>query len=93
MNEDALSEPTNKVSDQASPAVPEEDYDENKAPEYIYVDMKSRTCGNKIARIFYNVFKSLHASVWFYFLPFAAIFLSYSIPNSFDKPTVDDFSY
>ncbi len=60
------------------------------APEFIYVDMKSRTCGNKLARITYNVFKSIHASIWFYFLPFACIFLSYSIPNSFGPSDADN---
>lgn len=49
-------------------------------PEYIYIDFWSRSCGNKLARIVYLLCKTLLVTVWFYFIPFSSIYLSYYIP-------------
>ena len=49
-------------------------------PDYIYIDWGSRTFRNKCARLLYRALKAIYAAFWFYFLPFASIFLSYRIP-------------
>ena len=49
-------------------------------PEHIYIGFWDRTLGNKIARVVYCVIKTFQASVWFYFVPFTVIYLSYYIP-------------
>ena len=56
--------------------------DENM-PDYIYIDWRERACFNKIARLFYLLFKIIYISLWFYFVPFSVIYLSYAIPDYF----------
>ena len=60
-------------------------------PEYIYRDWGSRRLGNKCGRILYRALKAFYAAFWYYFLPFASIFLSYRIPylksdNYYEQP-------
>ena len=49
-------------------------------PDYIHVKWSERTLCNKILRLFYRLIKGLYVSMWFYFVPFLAIFLSYYLP-------------
>ena len=51
---------------------------------YNYINFwKDRSCGNKMARIVYILMKTFYATVWFYFIPFSVIYLSYFIPDAF----------
>ena len=68
----SLVEQTNKVVDLSDPL--------SEASEFIYADFKARTLLNKLCRILYCFLKMIHTSVWFYFLPFSVIYLSYAIP-------------
>lgn len=53
-------------------------------PEFIYIDFwEDRTCGQKVARGLYVFLRMFFASVWFYFVPFVSIYLSFSIPYQF----------
>ena len=68
----------------------EEEEDENELrpmegePDYIYIDYRTgRTCGNKVARGVYVFLRMFFASIWFYFIPFVSIYLSYAIPYRF----------
>ena len=70
--------------------VEEEEEDENELrqmegePDYIYIDYRTgRTCGNKVARGVYVFLRMFFASIWFYFIPFVSIYLSYAIPYRF----------
>ena len=56
-----------------------------KKPEYIYIDRKDRPWGNWLARMLYHFLKTVHTSVWFYFLPFSVIYLSYIVPYTLTK--------
>ena len=49
-------------------------------PQYIHNDFSKRGWGVWIARQVYNGFKTLFASVWFYFIPFSSLYLSFAIP-------------
>ena len=50
-------------------------------PRYIYVDFcKGRSCCNKMLFVIYKVLKCLYTSAWFYFMPYATIICSYTIP-------------
>ena len=54
------------------------------SPEYIHIDFSNRpTFGNKVARMCYLVLYSLFAAVWFYFIPFTSIYISYSVPMKY----------
>lgn len=65
-------------------------------PEFIYIDFRrDRSCKNKLARMMYVLLRMFFASIWFYFIPFVSIYLSYSIPYRFindgdDSTAVDD---
>ncbi len=54
-------------------------------PEYIHVKFSDRKCGNKLARLNYCLWRVVFASVWFYFIPFSSIYLSYCIPFRFNE--------
>ena len=54
-----------------------------RAPEFIYIDFKARTCGNKMARLFYQLMKAFYTVIWFYFVPFSILFLSFFIPYAY----------
>ena len=54
-------------------------------PEYIYVNFWERSWGNKIARIIYSICKIVYVTLWFYFIPFTSIYLSYYIPKRFGE--------
>ena len=49
-------------------------------PDYILIKQRERTCCNWLARVFYRIFKTFFASIWFYFVPFYCIVLSFQIP-------------
>jgi len=53
------------------------------------MSMGERTLRNKMARIVYCLFKGLHVSVWYYFLPFSCIFLSYVVPHKMGQNPED----
>lgn len=55
----------------------------------MHIAFKDRTCMNKVARVVYVIFRSLFASVWFYFIPFVSILLSYQVPHSLDMRDSD----
>ncbi len=56
------------------------------APEYIHIDFKTRPSFiNKVARINYLILYSLFAAVWFYFIPFTSIYISYAVPMHYGK--------
>lgn len=61
--------------------------DENpiyKRPEYIYIEFSKRpTFMNKVARVLYLILYSLFAAVWFYFIPFTSIYISYAVPAKY----------
>lgn len=60
-------------------------------PEFIYIDFwNNRTCGQKVARGFYVFLRMFFASVWFYFIPFVSIYLSFAIPYQFVGIDTDD---
>ena len=51
-------------------------------PEYIYRAFSQRSCGNKVAFALYKYFcKFLYKSVWFYFIFFLSIILTYEVPQ------------
>ena len=53
-------------------------------PEYIFIDFSDRpSFGNKVARVLYLILYSLFAAVWFYFIPFTSIYISYAIPAKY----------
>lgn len=50
-------------------------------PKYIYVNfLRDRSCTNKLLYTIYRIIKCLYTSVWFYFMPYAIIICSYTIP-------------
>ena len=49
-------------------------------PKYIYVNFKDRICSNKVLYLLYKCFRILYITLWFYFLPFVVITLSFVIP-------------
>ena len=55
----------------------------DREPDYIYFDWNMRDRSNKCARLTYKLFKAFFASVWFYFIPFACLYLSFAIPFKF----------
>ncbi len=60
---------------------------ELKVQEYIYIDFYKRTTTqNKVARVFYLLLYALYCSVWYYFIPFTSIILSYQLPKYFEVP-------
>lgn len=62
--------------------VPEIDDPEQhvKLPPHIKVLFSERSCLNKVLFSIYRCFRFLFVSVWFYFIPFVAMFASYIIP-------------
>ena len=57
-------------------------------PDYICMDWSERSFGNKVARAFYKAMRVVFASVWFYYIPFTSILLSYSVPHFFGEDPV-----
>ena len=58
-------------------------YDLSKKPEYIYLPFSKRPdFSNKVVRAMYFVSKIFHAGIWFYFVPFSVLFLSYKVPEA-----------
>lgn len=56
----------------------------------MYIDFwNDRTFLNKVARLVYVIFHTLFASVWFYFIPFVSILLSYQVPYSLEMRDED----
>ena len=54
------------------------------APEYIHIDFSNRpSFMNKVARVLYLILYSLFASIWFYFIPFTSIYISYAVPAKY----------
>ena len=51
-----------------------------RLPTHVRVEFKDRTWGNKILYVVYKIFRTVLVSVWFYFVPFVAMFASYVIP-------------
>ena len=49
-------------------------------PKTVYISFKDRTCGNKVCRMLYKLFKIFYVCFWFYFSPFTILFLSYYLP-------------
>jgi len=45
-----------------------------------------------MARIVYNLMKTFYATVWFYFIPFSVIYLSYIVPDVFLQTTEPIYS-
>lgn len=74
----------NQMLSEAANDVTAKEFDFNDpmdiAPKYIYIDNSSRTWLNWTCRMVYNLLKTIHTSVWFYFLPFSVIYLSYIVP-------------
>ena len=60
----------------------EEEYWERK-PNYIHFPWSKRRFVNKVARSVYCILKALFACIWFYFIPFSCLYLSYAIPFLF----------
>ena len=60
------------------------------SPKYIHLGMNKRpSCCNKFARIFYGSCRLLYVSVWFYYVPFAVILISFEVPKIFGaEPTL-----
>ncbi len=57
-------------------------------PKYIHIEFSKRpTFMNKCARILYKIFYALFASIWFYFIPFFSIYISYAVPSWFGATT------
>lgn len=55
---------------------------------YIHIEFSKRpTFMNKCARLIYLIMYSLFASIWFYFIPFASIYISYAVPAKFGATT------
>lgn len=54
----------------------------DKAPEYIHFKWEQRTCWNKFCRLAYLLIKLIFASVWFYFIPFSSIYLSFKTQDA-----------
>ena len=46
--------------------------------------MGSRTWWNWICRVVYTCLKFIFASVWFYFIPFSSIYLSFAAKDPVD---------
>ena len=61
--------------------------------EYIYIDFHERTTvTNKVARVFYLLLYALYCSVWYYFIPFTSIILSYQLPKYYEDTKQNAFS-
>ena len=58
-------------------------------PEFIHMEWKQRSCGNKFARFLYKCCDVIINSVWYYFVPFTSIFLSYQIPHRYGQNPED----
>lgn len=53
----------------------------DQVPTQIYINFWKRpSFGNKCARIFYWSTHAFYVSIWFYFLPFSVVLLSYEVP-------------
>ena len=52
----------------------------DRKPNYIHFPWSKRRCGNKVARGVYSCLKTFFACIWFYFIPFSCLYLSYAIP-------------
>ena len=63
----------------------------DREPDYIYVDTWQLEWGTKFARVIYASFKIIYASIWFYFIPFSCLYLSYVIPYAYG-PGEDRYS-
>ena len=48
--------------------------------KYIYCSWKWRSVSSKFLRVVYKFFRVLYVALWFYFVPFAAIYMSYALP-------------
>ena len=59
-------------------------------PDYIYIDFDKQTWQNKVLRSIYQILKHIHVSIWFYFIPFSSLFLSYWIPYYLDAKVEDN---
>ena len=54
---------------------------------YIFVRFLERSCTNKLLSIIYRFFRVIYVSLWYYFLPFAALLGSFFIPFLFEMVT------
>ena len=54
-------------------------------PTHVRVEYKTRTIGNQILFLIYKMLRIIMVSVWFYFVPFVAMFASYVIPAYMQK--------
>ena len=63
----------------------EADWFYDKPPEYIYVNYQDPRMRwtTRFYRVVYFSLKTFHSSVWFYFIPFTSLYLSYAIPYHF----------
>lgn len=52
---------------------------------YIFVNFKSRSFFNKLLAIVYRFYRVVYVSLWYYFLPFAALLGSFFVPYFFEK--------
>ena len=59
-------------------------------PDYIYIDFGKQTWQNKVLRSIYQILKHIHVGIWFYFIPFSSLFLSYWIPYYLDAKVEDN---
>ena len=62
----------------------------DREPNYIHFGWDNRDNLNKCARLTYLCFKTFFASVWFYFIPFACLYLSFAIPFHFTDSDVSE---
>ena len=88
--ENEVADPVAEASDAASftsAQLSANDRNENPMhipPEYIFIDFSDRpSFGNKVARVLYLILYSLFAAIWFYFIPFTSIYISYAIPAKY----------
>ena len=48
-------------------------------PEYIRINFCDRTCRNKFKYMLYMLIKCVYVSIWYYFIPLAALMFSYAL--------------
>ena len=75
--EKALVDPT--ATNQEPPQTNQKNFIQAQ-PHFIHISSYDRTCGNKLARGYYKAVYIFNASLWFYFVPFYSIMMSFLIP-------------
>jgi len=67
-----------------------ENLEKIEVPKLMRVAFKERTCQNKTLYLVYRCYRVFFISFWFYFLPFAAIIVSYWVQSIYIRDRDSD---